>query len=154
MAEDLDRVRAHTAERANAELDEQRLRDVAGLVGASDAQIARRIEELDREWDVERVLEANASALMLLSLGLAAVHSRRWLALSTAVPAFLLQHALQGWCPPIAVIRRMGVRTRREIDAERTALKAIRGDFDVPSGPPGEPEAVARQALAAAGRRG
>src|SRR5438874_9255842 len=32
-------------------------------------------------------------------------------------------------CPPVPVLRRKGVRTRREIDAERYALKALRGDF-------------------------
>lgn len=153
MTEELDRVRAHTSPSANTELDAKRLQDVAALVGASPEAITRRIEELDREWDVERVLEANASSLILLSLGLGAVHSRRWLLLAGAVPAFLLQHALQGWCPPIAVIRRLGVRTRREIDAERTALKAVRGDFDRVAGPGREPLAVAIEALAAAGRR-
>jgi hypothetical protein len=43
---------------------------------------------------------------------------------------FLAQHALQGWCPPIPVIRRLGVRTRAEIERERNALKALRGDYD------------------------
>jgi hypothetical protein len=45
------------------------------------------------------------------------------------VTAFLLQHALQGWCPPVPVFRRLGVRTTAEIDRERYALKALRGDF-------------------------
>jgi hypothetical protein len=49
--------------------------------------------------------------------------------LSGAVLGFLLQHATQGWCPPVSVLRRRGVRTRREIEAERYALKALRGDF-------------------------
>jgi hypothetical protein len=42
---------------------------------------------------------------------------------------FLLQHAVQGWCPPIIWFRRLGVRTSTEIDHERNALKALRGDF-------------------------
>ena len=46
------------------------------------------------------------------------------------VAAFLLQHALQGWCPPLPVFRWYGVRTQSEIEQERYALKAIRGDFD------------------------
>jgi len=48
---------------------------------------------------------------------------------------FFFQHATQGWCPPIPVFRRMGVRTRREINRERYALKALRGDFDAPETP-------------------
>jgi len=47
-----------------------------------------------------------------------------------AVGGFLLQHGVQGWCPPLGILRRLGVRTPREIEAERYALKSIRGDFD------------------------
>jgi hypothetical protein len=91
--------------------------------------IARRLRELDREWDIERLLETNASALAFagIVLGMA---DRRWLRLSALVTAFLFQHAVQGWCPPIPVLRRLGVRTAREIELERIALKALRGDFD------------------------
>jgi hypothetical protein len=41
----------------------------------------------------------------------------------------MLQHALQGWCPPLPFIRKRGVRTADEINAEKTALKLMRGDF-------------------------
>ena len=43
---------------------------------------------------------------------------------------FLLQHAVQGWCPPVPLFRRLGVRTREEIEREKFALKALRGDFE------------------------
>ncbi len=46
-----------------------------------------------------------------------------------AVAGFLFQHAVQGWCPPVPLFRRLGFRTAREIDHERYALKALRGDF-------------------------
>ena len=45
------------------------------------------------------------------------------------VCGFLLQHAIQGWCPPVPVFRRLGVRTSFEIEQERYALKSLRGDF-------------------------
>jgi hypothetical protein len=51
------------------------------------------------------------------------------LLLSAAVGGFLLQHAVSGWCPPIPLLRRLGVRTRSELDREKFALKALRGDF-------------------------
>jgi hypothetical protein len=125
-----DRVRTSTAEAVNEELD----RELAGRVGrfakGGDGAIARRIAELDREWDVERVLEMNASALAFTGVALGAVHDRRWLLLPSLVLPFLFQHAVQGWCPPLPVIRRLGVRTRRAIERERYALKAVRGDFE------------------------
>ena len=51
------------------------------------------------------------------------------------VLGFLFQHAIQGWCPPVPVLRRFGVRTAAEIEEERYALKLLRGDFSgLPSG--------------------
>lgn len=91
--------------------------------------IARRLCELDAEWDIERAIEANASTLALAGIVLGARGSRSWLLLSGLVAGFLLQHALQGWCPPVPVLRRLGFRTAREIERERQALKALRGDF-------------------------
>ena len=54
---------------------------------------------------------------------------KRWLVLPALVSAFLLQHSVQGWCPPIRVLRRLGFRTSFKIEEERQALKAIRGDY-------------------------
>ena len=46
-----------------------------------------------------------------------------WLYAVRAPFAFLLMHALIGWCPPVVALRRLGFRTRAEIDAERSALE-------------------------------
>jgi hypothetical protein len=85
---------------------------------------------LDREWDIERALEANAASVSLLGLVLGITSSKKWFVLPVLVGGFLLQHAIQGWCPPMPVLRKMGVRTRLEIEQERYALKILRGDFD------------------------
>ena len=52
------------------------------------------------------------------------------------------------------LFRHLGFRTAREIDEERCALKALRGDFDnVPTAPlPGEDRAAVERALHAAAR--
>ena len=97
---------------------------------ASPEEISCRLEELEQEWDVERVLEANAASATLVGVGLGLTVDRRWLLFPAVIGGFLLQHALQGWCPPLPIFRRLGYRTQREIDEERYALKAIRGDFD------------------------
>jgi hypothetical protein len=62
---------------------------------------------------------------LLLGLGV----SRKFLLITAGVQGFFLQHALQGWCPPLPLLRRLGVRTQYEIERERYALKAVRGDF-------------------------
>ena len=64
-----------------------------------------------------------------IGLALGRLMNRRWYFPPTAVATFLLQHAVQGWCPPVGLFRRLGVRTEREIDEERYALKLMRSDF-------------------------
>ena len=103
-------------------------------------EIGQRLAELDREWDIERMLEATAASLALSGTVLGILRHRGFLVLPLAVTAFLLQHALQGWCPPAAVLRRQGVRTAGEIASERAALKALRGDFASVERMPNAPE--------------
>jgi hypothetical protein len=124
-----DRVRAHTASQVNARIDDAMRDRLFRYAAASDWEISAHIDALDREWDIERYLEVMAPAFSLTGLALSLAHGRRWLLLPGVVLGFFMQHAIQGWCPPIAALRRMGVRTRREIDEERYALKALRGDF-------------------------
>ncbi|PTL79776.1 hypothetical protein DAT35_32140 [Vitiosangium sp. GDMCC 1.1324] len=92
-------------------------------------EVERRLEDLDREWDLERALEMSAAVVSLVGLALGVRVSRKWLVLPGVVAGFLLQHAVSGWCFPVAVLRRMKWRTREEIDAEEFALRVQRGDF-------------------------
>ena len=128
--ETADRVRANTSEEINRRIDQDIERSVREYAKRSRSDITRRIEELDREWDMERLLETNASAIAFTGLALGLTHSKRWLIVPGIVLPFLFQHAVQGWCPPVPVFRRLGVRTREEIDRERYALKVLRGDFE------------------------
>jgi hypothetical protein len=124
-----ERVPRSTAPELNEQIRRQTDETVSNFQGASAERIQRRLEALDREWDIERTLEANAAAVALAGLGLGAMVDRRLLVLPALVATFLLQHAVQGWCPPLPLFRRLGVRTQSEIDEERYALKALRGDF-------------------------
>lgn len=129
------RVAKHTPDHINERIRLQTETNVAHAAALGPAAIEERLAQLDREWDIERLLEANASTLALLGIVLGVTVNRKWLALPAVVAGFLLQHALDGWCPPVPVLRRLGVRTSTEIDYERYALKALRGDFkNIPAG--------------------
>jgi hypothetical protein len=117
-----DRVRRSTREHLNDQIDLQTNRNIQHYANAGERVIRGRILELDREWDVERVLEVNASTLALTGLALGLTVNKNWFVLSAAVMGFLLQHGIQGWCPPLPVLRRLGIRTRGEIDREKYAL--------------------------------
>ena len=125
-----DRVRANTADYVNKRIDDKIENNVRYYSGRTRAEVTCRIAELEQEWDIERVLQLGAASLSLTGLTLAAVKNRVWFLLPTAVLSFLFLHAVQGWCPPIPVLRRLGVRTREEIERERYALKALLGDFE------------------------
>ncbi|ACL57294.1 YgaP family membrane protein [Methylobacterium nodulans] len=127
------RIPLHTSRRVTRRIEAE-LNESVRWHAAHPETIGRRLRQLDEEWDIERMLEANAATLALAGTVLGATRDRRWLVLPAAVTAFLLQHAIQGWCPPLPLLRRLGFRTAREIDVERNALKALRGDFG-PIGP-------------------
>ncbi|MCW5980826.1 MAG: hypothetical protein KIT09_22285 [Bryobacteraceae bacterium] len=130
---DPDRIRANTWAPVNEWLDrkaELRLRQHAWQNGG----ITRRIEELGREWDFERVLQAEASAMGLLGLALSLAVRPAFLVLPGMATAMVLLHALQGWYPLLPLFRRLGIRSQDEIDRERYAMKSLRGDFDELSG--------------------
>jgi hypothetical protein len=122
------RVPLHSSSAANRAIADETAASVARYASELDG-IAGRLEELEHEWDVERTLEMNASSLAFIGVVLGWLFSPYFLIVPAVVTAFLFQHAVQGWCPPLPVLRRLGFRTMREIDTERFALKALRGDF-------------------------
>jgi hypothetical protein len=125
-----ERVRSVTRGQENSEIDNYIILNLEYYKSEGPAAIDARIEELDREWDIERTLEVNAAAFALTGTVLASVINKRWFVVPALVAIFLAQHAVQGWCPPVSILRRLGVRTRPEIDREKYALKALRGDFE------------------------
>lgn len=123
------RVESNTDQRVNRRIARRTETNVASCAAMGREAIDARLAELDREWDIERCLETMAPVFTLTGLLLGLTKRRRWFALPFAVQSFFFQHAIQGWCPPIPVLRRLGFRTVGEIEQERTALKALRGDF-------------------------
>lgn len=123
------RTEQNTPRSLNEKILRRTEQSVRSVLAQGPEAIDRRLRELDSEWDTERTLETMAASLGLVGIALGATVNRKWYALSGVVAGFLLQHGLQGWCPPLPLVRALGVRTVREIDAERFALKLARGDF-------------------------
>lgn len=120
-----DRVRRSTATHLNEKIDRQTKSNIQSYTNSNQATIQNRIAELDAEWDVERVLEVSASTLALTGLVLGITVNKKWLAVPAVVLSFLFQHGVQGWCPPLPVLRRLGIRTRGEIDTEKFELMGL-----------------------------
>ena len=128
MATTRNRVPRHTATDVNRRI-QQDIENSIRYYQKHKNQIAQRLQELDEEWDIERAIQANAAAVSLIGMTMGLLGRTRWLLVPIGVGGFLLQHAVQGWCPPIPILRRIGFRTSYEIEQERQALKLIRGDY-------------------------
>ncbi len=122
IAMNAERVSSNTSPDMNAKIWQQTERRMREAASGGRQAVQRRLRELDEEWDIERYVETMAPTFTLLGLTLGLTRNRAWLLLPFVVQGFFLQHALQGWCPPIPVLRRMGVRTVQEIERERCAL--------------------------------
>lgn len=112
------------------------------------AAIHRRLDQLDQEWDVDRILAAATSGAVLGGLLLGTISSRKWYLLPALAGGFLLQHALQGTCPPLGLLRQLGVRYQAEIDVERHHCTIICIKQDRPTS-----RATSRPRIPSVGRR-
>ena len=124
-----DRVRGSSPKPLNSKVDQEIKEHLKEYSDAEYEAIDRRVQELEDEWDVERALILTSASNIMIGMALGIFVNRKWFTLSAVSAAFLLQHSIQGWCPPLPIFRKFGCRTRKEIDREKYAMKAMRGDF-------------------------
>ncbi|HKW54300.1 MAG TPA: hypothetical protein VJO12_11460 [Stellaceae bacterium] len=91
-----------------------------------------RLRQLDREWDQEQALQFGAAAVGFLGAVLSLTVNSAFALLPAFAFATLAQYLIQGWCPPLILLTRMGLRSSGEIDRERYALTASVGDAHEP----------------------
>lgn len=123
-----ERVEINTSPAVNREIEDRLRENISRYLDADRAYIDRRLQELDREWNVERVIETEAPLMIGLGVALGALHDRRWFAVPVLAAGMVILHNLQGWYPLLPVFRRLGIRSQNEIEQERNALRILRGD--------------------------
>lgn len=102
---------------------------LACLADAGPQAITDRLAQLDREWSAGRMTKAVIGVLIVSGMALTALAGPWWLILPTIGGFFLLQYLFsrQSWLG--ATFREMGFRSSTDIDQEKFALRALRGDF-------------------------
>lgn len=91
------RVPENTSESVNRRIRQEAEARIEQYRRASAEKITRRLQELDREWDTERMLELNAASLAFTGCALAATVNRKWILLPMAVtPASLFNMPYKG----------------------------------------------------------
>lgn len=104
--------------------------DEIEIFGRNQESIEFRLEQLSEEWELERFCEFTIASLSLLGILLALLLHFSWLLLTVSILLLSMAHAL--YDRPSFMFyyfRRKGKRTRKEIEEERHALKALRGDY-------------------------
>ena len=104
-------------------LDEA-LRERFDRAAESPRYARKRLRRLDREWDIDRAILIPFAMMGLAGLVLARRGNRAFRFPLRAQVLFVLGYAAVGWCPPAAVLRRLGFRTRQEIESERLGMLA------------------------------
>ena len=99
------RVLKASSEKQNQAMLEQSINTIETYRHASRDELNQRLRYLEAEWDMERLLEFNASIVGMIGMVLALTVSWAWIIFAGGVSAFLFQHAVTGWCPPVPVFR-------------------------------------------------
>jgi len=95
----------------------------------SGQDISFHIGELQREWSLERSVEAGAAGLAMLGLILGAFASPAFLIIPIIIVGFALAHSVWRYRPDFTRLPKQGLRTQREIDAEIFAMRFMRGEL-------------------------
>lgn len=127
--DNMDLVRENTNPEINRRIDRFTEDNIRYYATQPERVITRRIDKLEKEWDVQKMVQAVDSGVALGSIFLGVLGSKKWWFITTLAAASSGAHAVKGWSPCTVMFRRMGFRTRQEIDREKYALKALRGDF-------------------------
>ena len=102
---------------------------LACLADAGPQAISDRLGQIDGEWSAGRMTKAALGVLIVLGLALGAAVSPWWLALPALSGLLLLQYLFGRVSWLGSLFRAAGFRPGAEIDQEKFALKALRGDF-------------------------
>ena len=117
-----DSIRTGTPPFLNTDIDEKTRNNILWYSREDPDVIVARMITLDKEWDIERHLQLNAALLTFAGLTLGITKNRLWYILPGIISFLMGQQAIQGWSPPMEIFRRLGIRTRKEIDMEKYSL--------------------------------
>ena len=113
------------------EINRDTARSIQYYSGQPIQLVSQRIEELEQEIPLEAFVYRGGAILTIaiLTLLLLRHKTRTAWTLAVAVAALQLQYSYQGRNALTDILRKRGYRSRKEIEAEKYSLEALRGDF-------------------------
>ena len=118
------------------EVDRDTARSIHFYANRPTQLLSKRIEQLAEEVPIETFVYRGGAALTIAGLTLLLLRGRKraaWI-LAIAIAALQLQYSYQGRNGLTDILRRRGYRSRKEIEAEKYSLEALRGDFSAVAG--------------------
>lgn len=102
---------------------------VRRLAEAGPTAIDERLAQLDRAWTAGRASKATMGVLIVAGLILGLTIDPVWLVLPLAGGVILAEHLFTRQSLVGAAFRAMGLPSGADVEQEKLALKALRGDF-------------------------
>jgi len=110
MGKEHDRVRRHTAKAVLSCIDDGTRENLMAHATADRDQTDARLCRLEREWDTDRLIEAEGAVTALTGLALTLLVNRRFAVIPAMAAISIFTHATTGWYPLLPLFRRLGVR--------------------------------------------
>jgi len=114
--------------REPSKLDARLESTLRSVIDGGPTAIDERLAHLDREWTTGRATKAAAAVLIVAGLALSFLNPW-WLILPVVGGAMLLQYLFGRRSLAGGFFHSLGLRTGCEIEQEKLALRALRGDF-------------------------
>jgi hypothetical protein len=115
---------------ATSSLKTDSVKDSVRFYGSLGQQaVAERLQSLEDEPDLETVATLAMAGTGILALVFGLMGSRLWRLLAWMALPLIFAHARGRLAAPGDFLKTLGLRSRKEIQEEKYALKALRGDF-------------------------
>jgi hypothetical protein len=111
------------------EADRPTARSIRFYATHSSDLLNQRLKQLESETPIESIIHQNGGLLTIAGLILFLIRRRRWWIVPLTMATLQLQFSCTNRGPLVSFLRRRGLRSRREIEGEKLALRALRGDF-------------------------
>jgi len=113
-----------------ASLETDSVKDSVRFYGSLGSQsLSDRLKALEDEPELETVAILGLAGAGVLALIFGLLGSRMWRLLAWLVLPLIFAHARGRLAAPGQFLKTLGLRSRKEIEEEKYALKALRGDF-------------------------
>ncbi|MBC7389410.1 MAG: hypothetical protein H7329_09390 [Opitutaceae bacterium] len=107
-----------------------RIENAINFLAPNAETINKRLQVIEKEWDLDRVYEMNEDVAQLSGSLLGKIINRQYNSLPVLTTTFLAQETTPYWNPPVALFKSLGYRAKAEIENEKKTLITLLNNAD------------------------